>query len=629
MKKPITIHIIIEILIAALFWFIWWKTLPAINIHAREIWVFVFAFLFFTALNIMAWRSRGYGKTSFMENMKIRSEQRKTARRFKKGNAGSEEAGAKSGRFASLKQLPLPVWVIILAIICLGIVPIFSDSKLLHANAYSSILQVEEADATELPDAELTNKIALMDTASAEKLGDREIGSLSDVVSQYAVTNYTQINYLGDPVKIAPLDYASFFKWFRNRQNGTPGYVTVSPVKMDAEYVKLENGMKYTPHACFRKNLMRHLRYSYPTKIFWGYHFEVDEDGKAWFVAPTVTKKIGLFAGTVVTGAVITDPVTGDTQWYENDKIPAWVDYVFDGNLICTQYNWYGQLSNGFWNSKLSQRGCRKVTESSISAEDGSYLSDYGFIAKDTDIWIYTGITSVNGDSSNIGFIMSNQRTSETKYIPCAGADEFSAMASAEGEVQEKRYEASFPSLILLDGDPTYIMVLKDKSGLVKAYACVNVEQYNKVAVASTQDDCIQKYKALVGGTLSAEDAIDTNTAADAAVDSDGIGSSASGGTDSDGSAANGSASSGSGYAAVDAPTPIDLANAEEKEITVSKMETIDQNGNTWLYIVDSENNIYSAKYADVLNMLLVSEGDTITILTDGTYYQYPASEGN
>ena len=254
MKKPITIHIIIEILIAALFWFIWWKTLPAINIHAREIWVFVFAFLFFTALNIMAWRSRGYGKTSFMENMKIRSEQRKTARRFKKGAAGSEEAGTKSGRFTSLKQLPLPVWVIILAIICLGIVPIFSDSKLLHASAYSSILNVEEADATELPDAELTNKIALMDTASAEKLGDREIGSLSDVVSQYAVTNYTQINYLGDPVKIAPLDYASFFKWFRNRQNGTPGYVTVSPVKMDAEYVKLDSGMKYTPHACFRKN---------------------------------------------------------------------------------------------------------------------------------------------------------------------------------------------------------------------------------------------------------------------------------------------------------------------------------------------------------------------------------------
>ena len=70
------------------------------------------------------------------------------------------------------RQLPLPVWVIIVAIICLGIIPIFSDSKLLHANAYSSILQVEEADATELPDAELTNKIALMDTASAEKLGD-------------------------------------------------------------------------------------------------------------------------------------------------------------------------------------------------------------------------------------------------------------------------------------------------------------------------------------------------------------------------------------------------------------------------------------------------------------------------
>ena len=214
---------------------------------------------------------------------------------------------------------------------------------------------------------------------------------------------------------------------------------------------------------------------------------------------------------------------------------------------------------------------------------------------------------------------MSNQRTSETKYIPCAGADEFSAMASAEGEVQEKRYEASFPSLILLDGDPTYIMVLKDKSGLVKAYACVNVEQYNKVAVASTQEDCIQKYKALVGGTMSAEEAIDTGTSADAAVSGDTDGSADSAASDT----------AGAGNTSIDQPTPIDLSVAAEKEITVSKMETIDQNGNTWLYIVDSENNIYSAKYADVLNMLLVNEGDTITILTDGTYYRYPASNGN
>lgn len=617
MKKPITVHIIIEILLVALFWFVWWKTLPPLNIHAREIWVFVFAFLFFTALNITAWRSRGYGNTAFTEKMKFRAEQRKTARKFRKenktgSNTGSADSEVSTSRWSSLRQLPLPVWVIILAIICLGIVPIFSDSKLLHASAYSNILTVEEADASELPDADLTAKIALMDTASAEKLGDREIGSLTDVVSQYSVTSYTQINYLGDPVKIAPLDYASFFKWFRNRNNGTPGYVTVSPVKMDAEYVKLDQGMKYTPHACFRKNLVRHLRYRYPTKIFWGLHFEVDENGRAWFVSPTVTKKIGLFAGTYVTGAVIVDPVTGDAEWYAKENVPEWVDYVFDGNLICTQYNWFGQLANGFWNSKLSQQGCRRVTESTDMADDGSYLSDYGFIAKGTDIWIYTGITSVNGDSSNIGFIMSNQRTSETKFIPCAGADEFSAMASAEGEVQEKRYEASFPSLILLDGNPTYIMVLKDKSGLVKAYACVNVEQYNKVAVASTQDDCIQKYKALIGGSLSAEEAADADTSV--------------AGTNGTASGAAGLADSGATENAVppEDTAPVDLSNYEEKELTVKKMETIDKNGNTWLYIVDTDDQIYSAKYADVIDMILVSEGDTITIRTDGENFVYP-----
>ena len=71
-------------------------------------------------------------------------------------------------------------------------------------------------------------------------------------------------------------------------------------------------------------------------------------------------------------------------------------------------------------------------------------------------------------------------------------------MASAEGEIQEKGYVASFPVLINVEGEATYIMVLKDAGGQVRRYALVNVEQYSVVATAATQTEAMSKYKALL-----------------------------------------------------------------------------------------------------------------------------------
>ena len=71
-------------------------------------------------------------------------------------------------------------------------------------------------------------------------------------------------------------------------------------------------------------------------------------------------------------------------------------------------------------------------------------------------------------------------------------------MKAAEGEVQEKGYVASFPSLINVSGEATYILVLKDSGGLVKLYALVNVEQYNIVATGTTQVEAKQEYLKLL-----------------------------------------------------------------------------------------------------------------------------------
>ena len=41
--------------------------------------------------------------------------------------------------------------------------------------------------------------------------------------------------------------------------------------------------------------------------------FEIDETGHPYWVCPRITKTIGLFGGTDITGAVLVDAVTGES----------------------------------------------------------------------------------------------------------------------------------------------------------------------------------------------------------------------------------------------------------------------------------------------------------------------------
>lgn len=380
------------------------------------------------------------------------------------------------------------VGIVLVIGVIIVIVGNIASVKIFNAHNYSSLIDVKETKFEEVIDQlDQVNNIALMDTSSAKVVGQRAIGSLSDVVSQYQISGeYNQIAYNGEPMKVASLEYAGFFKWFNNRKNGIPGYVLVDAVKFEAEYIKLDKPIKYTTSGWFNDNLQRHLRFQYPTAIFEGYYFELDESGKPYYVCPVLTAKVGLFKGYDVKGVVICDPCTGDSKYYGIGEIPQWVDRVYDGDLIIRKYNWYGMLSDGFWNSIIGQKDCKKATD------------DYGYKVMDNDVWIYTGVTSVIEDSSNIGFVMVNSRTCEAKYFKVAGAEEFSAMDAAEGQVQNLGYRASFPSLINIDGRPTYFMVLKDKGNLVKQYALVDVKKYSIVSTGTTQKDTLSNYRKLL-----------------------------------------------------------------------------------------------------------------------------------
>ena len=362
-------------------------------------------------------------------------------------------------------------------------------AMIFNSKRYANIIKVENGKFEEdIQPVKSVNNIALMDTETAKVFGERTLGSLSDVVSQYDLSGeYAQINYQGNPMKVSSLQYEGFWKWVANKKDGIPGYVLVDPVNNTSKYVKLEKPIHYSPSEYFHNDLMRTLRRKYPTKMFYDVYFEVDEEGNPYYVAATESPTIGWFSGMEIDGAVVMDASTGESKYYKAKDIPEWVDVVYDGDYITEKLNWNGKYQNGFLNSLFAKKGCRKTTD------------DYGYISIGTDIYYYTGITSAAGDSSNIGGVLVNERTCETKFYEIAGADEHSAMEAAEGEVQQYGYTASFPSIINVNGEPTYIMVLKDNNNIVKEYAMVNLENYTKVVVADTQTEAFSKYITLLG----------------------------------------------------------------------------------------------------------------------------------
>ena len=460
MKKSILYPIIgVAALIAAFIYY--YITLPAINIHSSGFWFFLLGAV---AVVMVIYVLRKAGKEIFT-------------------------FGVASMHF-SLKDYPALKWLGILFLLLLVVYGIGTllSSPVINAKQYQQLMTVETRNFSEDIEEADYRSIPLLDKDSAALLGDRKMGSLVDMVSQFEVADdYTQINYNNVPVRVTPLVYASPIKWLTNQRNGIPAYIRIDMTTQDTECVMLEEGIKYSKSEYFNRNLYRHIRFRFPTYIFGDQlFFEIDDNGVPYWVCPVKKFNIGLFGGETVGRVVLVNAVTGECTDYAVEDVPTWIDKVYSAELLMQLYDYYGMYQHGFFNSILGQRDCLVTT-------DG-----YNYLALDDDVWVYTGITSVNGDQPNVGFVLMNQRTMETRYYEVEGATELSAMSSAEGQVQNLGYRASFPLLLNIADEPTYFMALKDDAGLVKKYAMVNVQKYQWVAIGDTIEECEKDYKELL-----------------------------------------------------------------------------------------------------------------------------------
>ena len=481
------------------------------------------------------------------------------------------------------KRSIVSIVIIAILVAIVGVGMAFS-TVVFRAKTYSNIIDVNEntSFASDIEEADFS-AVPVLDDSAAGVLANRTLGDLASInaISQFEVSGLmTQINYKNEPVKVTTLAYGDVFKWLKNTRAGLPGYVVVNMVTQKAELKILPEGeyIQYSVHEHFGKYLMRHIRFAYPTYIFDVPHFEIDEDGNPFWLCPVLDKTIGLFGGTDVKGVVIVDAVSGDMVEYtseevKNSKALQWIDGIYSKALLVEQFNYYGQYKNGFINSLIGQDGVKLATEGS------------NFLAQNDDVYLYTGVTSAGNDQAIIGFVLINMRTKDASFYSVSGAKERSAQSSAQGEVQDYAYNATFPILLNISGEPTYFMSLKDKDNLVKRYAMVNVENYQVVVTGTTIAECTDAYvKKLKQNNINID------------VDIDKIEDATNNGEVAD--------------------TP--ETETEKVKGTVTDIRTAVMGGESVYFIeLDDKGVYYSIEASDNAAVVILNKGDTVTVTVD------------
>ena len=497
-------------------------------------------------------------------------------------------AGKKVERKEYFKKRSIVPIIMIAVLVVVMVVGWLVGSTFFRAKSYSNLVTVQESDFSEDFKDIKYDEVPRLDAATSKVLADQQLGSLSEYKSQYVVSSVsTQINYQGTPVRVAYLEYADVFKWFNNTKNGLPAYMLIDLVSQKVTAVncieKFGEGIKYSPTELFNEKLVRHLRFQFPTAILDAPNFEINDDGYPYWITPVLDKTIGLFGGTDVKGAIITDALTGESNYYNIETIRTdstlnWIDVVYNQNLLVEQYNYHGKLSNGFWNSIIFQNDVNIASQGN------------GVIAMDDDVWVYTGVTSSEADASNFGFILCNQRTKELRYYQKGGAMESSAQESAADAVQNYGYRAIFPILLDIEGQPTYFMSLYGDSYTVKGYALVNLDDKTIVGTGllDTEKSDVNALNAAVENYIAAlkdKNKVDINANAD-------------------------------DYKVTDDNTSVtDTVNDDAKTVTgvVTDVKTAVNNGNT-VYYLQIENKYYYISVNECMNVLLVNAGDTVTV---------------
>jgi hypothetical protein len=359
--------------------------------------------------------------------------------------------------------------------------------SLFRADAYFGLLGEERQGTFEalLPPIDI-QKAPLVSNSMAMRAAEKKLSEVPALGSQVSIGTLTKQLVRGDLYWVAFLEHRGFFKWFS--RGSTPGYVMVSAndpsdVQLVTELDGKPMNLKFLDSAYFGNNQVRHLYLSgFANKMLTAFSPEIDETGRPYTVATIFERKV-LWRGAEAVGTVVLDVQTGEFKSYSVEDTPAWVDRIQPETFVRTQLEDRLYLIHGWFNPSDKDRlGVSGDLDLVYGADGRSYY--------------FAGHTSVAREGGLVSFSLIDTRTKEATRFTMSGVTERVAKAAAEGANPEKKYEATNALPFMVDGVPTYVMALRDSTGIARSYAMVAIEDFQKVAVAETLAATARQFQA-------------------------------------------------------------------------------------------------------------------------------------
>jgi len=365
-----------------------------------------------------------------------------------------------------------------------------TTTPMFHSESYYNLLNVVE-------ESEFNPEKVLLDQTQARfvdqdlsvRSANEILGQIRGMGSRFRIGSM-RIQNINDELQwVAPFEHSTFFRWMDD--NTSPGYVLVrasdySESKMVTEDTDINYG---NTGFYFSKHLPRHLYDNgYSRTLFNDFTLEINNEGKPYWIASIIKRKVG-FSGKVATGIVVVNAKNGAIDEYSIEDAPEWVDRIQPESIVEDLISDWGEYADGWWNSFAVGNGV-------ITATPGSSIV---FTENKRSKW-YTGMQSksTTNKESTMGFMMVDSRTGKALFYQRSGITENVAKTAIEGRVQESEYISSNPIPYNINGQITFLSILKDKNGNVQGIGLVAYDNRSKVVFGESFDIALRRYMSVI-----------------------------------------------------------------------------------------------------------------------------------
>lgn len=378
-------------------------------------------------------------------------------------------------------------------------------SGMLNANQYRALVgNMEKRVWTQDIQPKDPQHFRAVTTDNAVYLARKAVGELGTIGSQFQTNeDAVTLQVIRDELwYVIPLDFAGWRAW--NNTGTAIGYIMVHAEDPNRQPIvrqlPKEKQFAYTPGAWFGNDLIRHIRLSgHLRQDLHGTHLEIDDDGNPWWITSVTEPTIGQF-GDKVLGVVITDPVTGDSQFAKLGEIPGWIDRVMPRSLTKSYLANWGEYVHGWANSWWGKEDLTEPEEPSL------------IFSSEREPVFVSGITSQNKkDDSLVGVVYTSTRTGKSILYEVKGGATDQAVLTAVAkfqDVQFKHLQPADPQLYNLYGTMASVMPLVNENHAFSGVAIVSIGDVQQVAVGRSLREALRQYQRLLsqpGGFASIE----------------------------------------------------------------------------------------------------------------------------